>query len=231
VAKDEGFHESIRSAMLALSQDFITDSDDVAATLGRVTQSAVELIDGVDYADVMLIQDGEFWSVAPTDPLVTHLDGLQMEFKEGPCLQAAVSDAIIRSNDLQRDERYPTFAGAAEAVGVRAVLSFQLYTNRGGAGALNLFSRERDAVDSDGEVIGAMLATHAAGLMMAVNRRQEFESALASRDLIGQAKGIIMNRFSVDAVRAFELMVKRSQNTNTPVRIVAQQIVDAFTGG
>ena len=179
----------------------------------------------------MLIQDGRFWSVAPTDPLVTHLDSLQMEFKEGPCLQAAVSDAIIRSGDLQRDERYPTFAGAAEAVGVRGVTSFQLYTNRGGAGALNLFSREPNTVDSDGEIIGAMLATHAAGLMMTVNRRQEFESALASRDLIGQAKGVIMNRFSVDSVRAFELLVKQSQNTNTPVRIIAQQIVDACTCG
>ncbi len=76
-----------------------------------------------------------------------------------------------------------------------------------------------------------MLATHAAGLMMTVNRRQEFESALASRDLMGQAKGVLMNRFSVDAVRAFEMMVQQSQTTNTPVRIVAEQIVNTYTGG
>jgi hypothetical protein len=72
------------------------------------------------------------------------------------------------------------------------------------------------AVGADGEVIGAMLATHAAGVMM-VNRRQEVESALASRDFIGQAKDILMNQFSVDSVRAFELMVQ-SQNTNTRSR-------------
>jgi AmiR/NasT family two-component response regulator len=86
-------------------------------------------------------------------------------------------------------------------------------------------------VGSEGEVIGAMLATHAAGLMMAVNRRQEFESALASRDRIGQAKGIIMNQLSVDSVRAFEMMVRQSQDTNTPVRIIAQQIIDVYSGG
>ena len=89
-------------------------------------------------------------------------------------------------------------------------------------------------MDADGEVIGAMLATHAAGVMMAVNRRQEFESALASRGFIGQAKDILMNQFSVDSVRAFELMQQwqwQWQNTNTPVRVVAEQIVDVYTGG
>ena len=86
-------------------------------------------------------------------------------------------------------------------------------------------------MDADGEVIGAMLATHAAGVMMAVNRRQEFESALASRDFIGQAKDILMNQFSVDSVRAFELMVQQWQNTNTPVRVIAEQIIDVYTGG
>lgn len=86
-------------------------------------------------------------------------------------------------------------------------------------------------MDAEGEAIGAMLATHAAGLMMTVNRRQEFESALASRDLMGQAKGVLMNRFSIDAVRAFEMMVQQSQTTNTPVRIIAEQIVEIHAGG
>lgn len=67
--------------------------------------------------------------------------------------------------------------------------------------------------------------------MMAVNRRQEVESTLASRDFIGQAKDILTNQFSVDPVRAFELMVQQWQNTNTPVRVVAEQIIDVYTGG
>ena len=86
-------------------------------------------------------------------------------------------------------------------------------------------------MDADGEAIGAMLATHAAGVMMAVNRRQEVESALASRDFIGQAKDILTNQFSVDSVRAFELMVQQWHKTNTPVRVVAEQIIDVYTGG
>ena len=222
---------SLESAMLALSRDFTTDGDDIPATLGRVTAAAVDLVKGVDYADVMLIQDDRYWSVAPTDPIITELDEVQMQLNEGPCLQAATEEhPIIRCSDLRHDERWPAFSGPALAAGIRGVLSFQLYTNRGGAGALNLFSRTVGAIDHEGEAIGAMLATHAAGVMMAVNRRQEFQSALATRDVIGQAKGVMMNQFSVDAVRAFELMVRQSQDTNTPVRVIAQQIVDVYTG-
>jgi hypothetical protein len=221
---------SLESAMLALSRNFITDGDDIPATLGRVTAAAVDLIKGVDYADVMLIQDDRYWSVAPTDPVVTELDEVQMQLNQGPCLQAATEDPIIRCSDLQHDERWPTFSGPALAAGIRGVLSYQLFTNRGGAGALNLFSRTVGAIDTEGEAIGAMLATHAAGVMMVVNRRQEFQSALATRDVIGQAKGIMMNQFSIDAVRAFELMVRQSQDTNIPVRVIAQQIVDVYTG-
>jgi AmiR/NasT family two-component response regulator len=84
-------------------------------------------------------------------------------------------------------------------------------------------------LDSEGEV-RAMLATHAAGVMVTVNRRQEFESVLASRDLIGQSKGILMSQLSIDALGAFDMMVRQSQDTNIPVRIVAQQIIDVYAG-
>jgi AmiR/NasT family two-component response regulator len=73
-----------------------------------------------------------------------------------------------------------------------------------------------------------MLATHAATALIAADRQTQFESALASRDAIGQAKGILMERFRLDAVRAFSLMTKLSQDTNTPVRIIAQRVVDTI---
>jgi AmiR/NasT family two-component response regulator len=70
-----------------------------------------------------------------------------------------------------------------------------------------------------------MLATHAAAVLIAASRKRQFESALASRDIIGQAKGIIMQRFHVDAVRAFQLLTRLSQERNTPVRVIAQELV------
>ena len=222
--------DSIQSAMESLTRDFADTDEDIGAIIARLTSAAVSLINGVDYADVMLIQDGSFESVAPTDPLITELDAVQMQSGQGPCLEAAVDTSIVRCSDIENDKRWPTFTAAALAAGVHATLSFQLYTNRGGAGALNLFSRRSHSVDPEGEAIGAMLATHAATAMMSVKSGHQFRSALASRDVIGQAKGILMNRFTIDAVRAFELIVKQSQDTNIPVREIAQQIIDVYGG-
>ena len=70
-----------------------------------------------------------------------------------------------------------------------------------------------------------MLATHAAITLIAANTQIQFESALASRDVIGQAKGILMERYKLDAGRAFALLVQLSQDTNTPLRLVAQQLI------
>jgi AmiR/NasT family two-component response regulator len=107
------------------------------------------------------------------------------------------------------------------------MLSFQLYTHQSGGGALNLLGRKPREVDHAAEAVGAMLATHAAIALIAANKERQFKSALASRDLFGQAKGIIMNRYSVDAVRAFEMIIKLSQDSNTPARVIAQQIIDS----
>jgi transcriptional regulator with GAF, ATPase, and Fis domain len=218
------YDNAIRSAMVELTRNFATGTD-LEHTLGSVTGAAVELVEGVDYADVLLISEGRFRSVKPTSEVATQLDNVQEELRQGPCLQAALSEALIRCDDLREDPRWPQFAAQAVAAGVHSVLSFQLYTHESGAGALNLFGRVAAPFDGESEAIGAMLATHAAIALIAADRQHQFESALASRDLIGQAKGIIMERFNVDAVRAFELISRLSQNSNTQVRTIAEQIV------
>lgn len=198
----------------------------LAEALASVTAAAVELIEGVDYADVMLIEEDQFRSMASTAPLVTELDAVQLRLQQGPCLTAATGEEVICCPDLTSDPRWPVFASAATDAGVHSMLSFQLYTRRGGAGALNLLGRAVDPFRREDLVIGAMLATHAANALLADNKEHQFQSALASRDLIGQAKGIIMERFDVAAVRAFELMKKLSQDTNTPLRVIAHQIAE-----
>jgi AmiR/NasT family two-component response regulator len=93
-------------------------------------------------------------------------------------------------------------------------------------GALNLFGSRPGAFGHEDEALGAMLATHAAFALMAQNKERQFQSALASRDIIGQAKGMIMERFKVDSVRAFQLLTAMSQNSNTRVVEVAAEIVE-----
>ena len=225
---DPSLNEALASAMLTLTTPFSRPID-VEQTLTRVT-AAVHLVDGADYADVMLREDGEFRSIAPTATVVSDLDGVQMRHRQGPCLEAAQVDSVVRSPDLRREHRWPEFCAAAIELGVYSILSFQLYTHhRGcGSGALNLLSTRTNAFDVGAETTLAMLATHAAITLIAADKDTQFQSALASRDVIGQAKGIIMERYKLDAGRAFALLVKLSQDSNTPLRSVAQRLVDSL---
>jgi transcriptional regulator with GAF, ATPase, and Fis domain len=225
MSNDSDFDEHIGTAMTKLVTDFPLGSSDIRETLAGVTAAAVNLIRGVDYADVLLIEKDHFDSIAATAPVVKELDTVQERLGQGPCLQAAVADSVIRCADLRDDPRWPQFAAAATRLGVHSMLSFQLYTIKGGAGALNLLGSAPRAFSAEGEALGAVLATHAAVALAAINREHQFESALASRDNIGQAKGILMERLSIDAVQAFALLKQLSQSTNTPLRIIAQRVI------
>ena len=149
-----------------------------------------------------------------------------LEFREGPCAQAALQDTIVRSDDLRDETRWPKYAPAAAALGVLGSLSFKLYTADRTAGALNLFSFEAGPWDAEAETIGSVLAAHAAAAILAVRQGEQLQSALSTRDRIGQAKGIIMERFGVDEVRAFELLRKLSQESQMKLVDIAQRVLD-----
>ena len=195
--------------------------------LFELTSAAVALVDGVDCADILMVDGGDYQSIAATSPIATTVDQAQKSTREGPCLDAAERDVIVRCNDLRDERRWPEFTSAALAAGVRSVMSIRLYTDGSDSGALNLFGFEPSSFSAEPEALAVMLATHAAAALIAANRHRQFESALASRDLIGQAKGLIMERFGVDAMRAFQLLTKLSQDSNTPVRTVAERLTGA----
>jgi hypothetical protein len=222
---DRQYAELLRHTMMALTEepDGLTEIDKI---LHNATAAAVELIPGVDCADVLVISGTDlFRSMAATSQLAIDLDGMQRRFHEGPCLDAAVGHSVIVCNDLGKDSRWPSFTKAALAAGVQAMLSFQLFTHNGRRAALNLFGLTPDAFTLEAEALGAMLATHVANAFIADDKELQFKSALNSRDVIGQAKGMIMERFCVDAVRAFDLLVALSQQSNTRVAVVAAEVV------
>jgi GAF domain-containing protein len=224
---DSEFADLLAHTMSDLIDRATHPSDDINATLCGVTTAAVELIDGVECADVLLISDPDHYeSVAATSPLASKLDAFQQDLHDGPCLVAADGNPVVRCDDLRTDSRWPDFAKSAVSVGVHSVMSYQLYTHGTGTGALNLFGSRPGVFGNEAEALGAMLATHAALALMAQNKERQFLSALASRDIIGQAKGMIMERFKVDSVRAFQLLTAMSQNSNTRVLQVAAEIVE-----
>ncbi|HZN80781.1 MAG TPA: GAF and ANTAR domain-containing protein [Mycobacterium sp.] len=199
----------------------------VEDVLSDVTAAAKELIPGTDTAGVLLIgKAGKFDSVAGTSDLPHLLDELQMKFNEGPCVEAALDELIVRTEDFRSEERWPKYSTAVVEIGVLSGLSFKLYTADRTAGALNLFSFKPNAFDAEDETTGVVLAAHAAAAILSSRHGEQLESALTTRDRIGQAKGIIMERFGVDDVQAFEMLRRLSQDSNTRLIDIAQRVID-----
>jgi GAF domain-containing protein len=200
---------------------------DVGDVLVDVTAAAKELIPGVDVAGVLLVGNGDtHQTLAPTSEVMFTLDNLQMTTGEGPCLQAALDDIVVRTDDFRTEPRFPKYAPKVVELGLLSALSFKLYTADHTAGALNLFGYEPNRWDNEAETIGTVLAAHAAAAILASRKGDQLQSALATRDRIGQAKGIIMERFTIDDVRAFAMLRKLSQDTNTKLIDVAQRVID-----
>ena len=198
--------------------------DDV---LVDVTAAAKELIAGVDIAGVLLVgKGGTHQTLAPTSDVMFKLDELQMTTGEGPCLQAALDEIVIRTDDFRNEPRFPNYAPKVVELGLLSALSLKLYTADRTAGALNLFGYEPRPWNSEAETIGMVLAAHAASAILASRESEQLQSALSTRDRIGQAKGISMERFKIDHVRAFEMLRKLSQDTNTKLVDVAHRVID-----
>jgi GAF domain-containing protein len=195
--------------------------------LDDVTAAAVELVPGADAAGVLLVKrGGDFESLSDTDGLVAQLDKLQQDFREGPCAEAALEETVVRSDDLRGESRWPRYAPAAVKLGVLSGLSFKLYTAERTAGALSLFGFQPGVWDTDAETTGAVLAAHAAAAILATRHGEQMQTALSTRDRIGQAKGIIMERYGVDDVRAFEMLRVISRESHTKLADVAQRVID-----
>jgi GAF domain-containing protein len=198
----------------------------VENVLSDVTAAAKELIPGADTAGVLLVgKGGKFDSVAGTSDLPHRLDELQMTFQEGPCVDAALDELIVRTEDFGSERRWPKYSAAVVKIGVLSGLSLKLYTADRTAGALNLFSFQPHAFDAEDETTGVVLAAHAAAAILASRQGEQLESALSTRDRIGQAKGIIMERFGVDDVQAFDMLRRLSQESNTRLSEVAQRVI------
>jgi GAF domain-containing protein len=205
---------------------------DLHSALAGMTSSAVEAMPGAQYAGVTLVdRDGKVETPASTDIYPTLLDEIQQRHEEGPCLSAAWEQHVIHIEDIEREKRWPSYCrDAIRETPIRSIMSFQLFADHNHMGALNFYADAPRRFDADVAEMGLILATHMAVAWSMVRRDEQFRSALASRDIIGQAKGMIMDRFKIDAVQAFELLKRLSQSANTPLAAVARQLVESEHG-
>ncbi|WP_296393792.1 GAF and ANTAR domain-containing protein [Williamsia sp.] len=219
------------SLMAAMARELAAQSSrDENELLGSATASAVEQIPGAQSCAITLVARKAITTVAPTDEMALLIDQIQTATAQGPCLQAASewTQHIVRVPDYATEERWPAYTSAARAqTAIGSTVSFQLYRSDSAMGALNVHSTEPQAFGAEAEEVGLAVATHAALALFSARREVQFASALASRDTIGQAKGMIMERFSIDALQAWELLRKLSQDANVAVYDLASQLIEA----
>lgn len=189
-----------------------------------VEASAAE-VEGAEYAGITVLNSRSVDTPAASDELVCAIDRHQYTLREGPCLSAATERLpVVRVDDLAADDRWPRFSAAVTPLAVRSMLSFQLYTDTDTIGALNIYSAVPHAFTEESVHTGLLLATHAALAAAATIESANLRTALRSRDTIGQAKGILMERYKITSERAFDLLIAASQRTNRKLRDLAEQL-------
>jgi GAF domain-containing protein len=195
-------------------------------TLVNIVRAAVELIPGVEEGSISVVFGRRHvHSEAATGELPRAVDKAQYETGEGPCLDAAFEEHTVRVPDMSAETRWPEFARRAVEAGACSMLAFQLYVDGDNLGALNVYARRPNAFEDESVHIGLLFAAHAAVAFATAQRREQLVQAVATRDLIGQAKGILMERFKITSDQAFHLLVQASQHTNQKLRDVADRLV------
>lgn len=203
----------------------LLESHDMGVTLEHIVHLAVETLDACEFAGISYVEKRTITSPASSNDVPRVLDELQSETGEGPCLDAIRDHAVFKTGDLATEQRWPHFAARAyRQTGVTSILSMRLFAEEDTMGCLNLYSTRRDAFNDTDIALASVFATHAAVAMDSAKREQGLQARADTRDLIGQAKGVIMSSIGCSADAAFGLIVRQSQHENRKVVDVAAEI-------
>jgi len=196
-------------------------------TLEQITGGAVETIPGVDHASISVTsKDGRIQTLAPTDLVVSEAEELQFVLREGPCLRASMTTPFVQVDDLASDPRWPLYGpNVASYFGIRSLLTFQFEAEPHARGALNLYAEQPHRFDGESRQLGAMFARWAAVSFGWTGDEQRMTAALVSRNTIGHAVGIVMERYRLDADRSFAFLVRTSRSSNTKLQDVATTLI------
>jgi GAF domain-containing protein len=179
------------------------------------------------YAGVILVHDEtRVETVASNHEIVAQLDTVQLEAGEGPDLEIIADRPGVLVRDVRTETRWPTWCAAVDAAGVRSMLGARLYTTHQVLGSLNLYAHEADAFDQYDVDVAHMLARHAAVALESARGHENLMKAADARNLIGQAQGILMERFTLDAAQAFIVLRRYSQDNNIKLHVVAKQLIE-----
>jgi hypothetical protein len=199
---------------------------ETGAVLRTIVAASIDVVAGTSWAGISRVSGRNVTAEVPSDPIAAELDQLQTELDEGPALSVLRERHTVFIKDLREETRWPNFVAAATLRGVYCMLSFRLFVAGESLGVLNLYGGAPEALTQDSVAIGEILAQHAAIAMAGATDEEHLQSALATRDIIGQAKGMLMHRDNLTGLQAFAALTRASQETNVKLVNVARWLVN-----
>jgi GAF domain-containing protein len=202
----------------------LSEADDLDELLQLIVDLGEDYLEGCDGASLMLIGKNRTISTPAYSSWVAYQSDLaQYEADEGPCLDALRDHRVYMIDDLEMELRWPDYRARALKLGVRSMLSYRLYAKGATFGALDFYSKRPHAYSPFSKVIGQVFASHAGVALKGAITEAGLERAIQTRDVIGQAKGILMERLGLTAADAFAKLTEMSQHQNIPLRDLADQ--------
>ena len=217
----------LAEAMSHTARRLQEEHGDIEGTLRAITAAAVTVVPDAEECGISyVIGRRRIESRAWTSNLPREVDRLQERVGQGPCLDAVWEQQVVRVEDVRSDDRWPEFTSTAADLGVGSMLCFQLFVAGDQMGALNLYARSPAAFFGESQEIGLMFAAHAAVALAGAEHEEHLRAAVTSRDLIGQAKGILMERHKLTADQAFGVLARVSQELNRRLVDIAAELCD-----
>jgi GAF domain-containing protein len=195
-------------------------------TLQAIASTAVSMLSPARHAGLTVFSRGELIPRASTGEPPLLLDRLQQKLGDGPCISAARHQSVFRIYDTRQDQRWPEFSTEAARLNVRSMLCVPLWVQERCLGALSLYADQAAAFSDLHERVATLLATYAALALAEAQRADQMHDALGNRDVIGQAKGILMERHGVTADAAFGVLARVSQAENIKLAELARHLAD-----
>ena len=221
----------LQAALRGLAEMLLGDQEP-EEVLASVTSLAADALAGCAAASVSLVRNGRPATTVCSADIARAVDHSQYDNHEGPCLCAIESAEIIRVDSFADDGRWPAFAKEAVEQGVMSCLAYPLQVGTEVLGALNLYSLRPGAfvgAERDGAVFArqaSITLTNAVAMRRAQELAQQLAVALENRDVIGQAKGIIMASEGVSPDEAFDVLRRASQREHRKLHDIAREMVE-----
>jgi GAF domain-containing protein len=198
-------------------------------TLDAIVRAAQDAVPGINHAGISVNHpDGKIETLAGTDQLVWQLDSIQYDLMEGPCVDSVKSQPVVVLEHAAEanDPRWPNYLPRAVQAGLRSQLALRLNVDGETFGGLNLYSTASPTIDVAAAQIAQLFATHAAIALGWARHDEQLNEALSTRKVIGQAVGILMQRYQIDEDRAFHFLARAASTSNIKLRLIAQELVE-----